>query len=249
MFHANGIFSRLGVFSTRAAREKNRWQLTEKKAVFETGDPFPERTPLVDEVVASTHRGYAMINKYYNVSPDSKFSPYTQLQLPSSVWSFFWNYDFWAFSKSTMAEEQKWISSNFHLPLKLSESSELPSTMSAVIGTPGLVDCSIVSICTSTCPKKQTNKAKRRSLSASKHSQISKHSSNLLAIKQIYDCTTANCSTTQNAPALGRLNRLDDPSNLLSLFRHRRPAWQFLHWIPDCSQQLGEFFQSDVLWH
>lgn len=133
-----------------------------------------------------------------------------------------------------MAVEQKWKSSHFLLPLKLSESSELPSTMSAVIGTPGLVDCSIRSICTSTCPKnkqtnQQTNKAKTRSLSASKRSQTSTHSSNALAIKNIYDCTTAHCSTTQSALALGRFHRLDDPSNLPSLFRPRRPAWQFLH--------------------
>lgn len=99
-----------------------------------------------------------------------------------------------------MAEEQKWISSHFHLPLKLSESSELPSTMSAVIGTPGLVDCSIMSICTSTCPKKQTNKAKTRSLSASKHSQTSTHSSNCWQLKR---STTA----PQQIAALPRMPR------------------------------------------
>lgn len=38
------------------------------------------------------------------------------------------------------------------IPLKLSVSLELPSTMSAVIGTVGNVDCSRVSIWASTCP-------------------------------------------------------------------------------------------------
>lgn len=87
MCHANGICSRLGVFCTRAAREKYQWELTGMRAVFETGDPAWKWStnammfPLTANIVLTGSYSYHPLSDHFK--------------------------DFSAFSKPSMAEEQK----------------------------------------------------------------------------------------------------------------------------------------------